>query len=254
MKFYINHSIKNQLSYHPQLCYLSDIGPLFINKWVDGCNYLNKWYEAQIIDIKKNNKNLCYLRFRSCESILNEWIDISKQKERIARLHKVTIPGKKFNTKLQTENDYHILNDKNEWVGVRLIEMDGKNNYSLFYYFYSNNNNKYEWINNDSYRIAPYRDDWCDKNNKLCIFGIDSNVQLRVILMDFENENNRIHSASQYNIFNENRILIEYCTSDSAWYFMKKMNQQIFNNKKITVTKEDFLISWWYCWCCQIYD
>ena len=133
-----------------------DIGPLFVNRWVDCQDSYHKWYEAQIVEIDRENKNRYKVHYKGWKTRFDEWIDVSKDGERIRVLHTFTPQGKKFSGDIELRKGIKcdVLDSTDKWYQAQVIEHDKINNYVKFHYTLWSSSYD-EWINCDSYRIAP---------------------------------------------------------------------------------------------------
>ena len=132
-----------------------DIGPLFLNRWVDCQDTHHKWYEAQITAIDKERPNRYKVHYKGWIAKFDEWIDMDRDSDRIRVLHTFTPRGSKFGeVELRQGIKCDVLDSTDKWYQAQVIEHDKIHNYVKFHY--STWSSAYdEWINADSYRIAP---------------------------------------------------------------------------------------------------
>ena len=144
---------------------------LFLHCWLE-CQDAEegKWYEAQICDIDMNNTKCIKIHYKGdMERYYDEWIDLNDESnfKRISRLHtNITKPATMDRDYKHELNEiefnviqiYDVLNESDRWCKAELVDLDTSHGYCKFRYI-PNNDNKHqeiiEWINQDSYRIAP---------------------------------------------------------------------------------------------------
>ena len=133
-----------------------DIGELFLNRWVDCQDSYHKWYEAQIIDSDNTNSNRFKFHYKGWNAKFDDWVDISKEPERVRVLHTFTPQGNKYgDVELRKGIKCDVLDSQDKWYEAQVIEHDLVHNYVKFHY--TAWSSKFdEWINCDSYRIAPW--------------------------------------------------------------------------------------------------
>ena len=134
----------------------SDLGPIYLHRWLDCQDEYNKWYEAQIIAISPNNNKNIKVHYKGWKSKFDTWIDLNTEPERARLLH--TFTDKPI--KLGELNNYDIgtkcdcLDSTDKWYQAQIMEIN--QNGKLVRVHYIGWDEKYdEWINKDSYRIAP---------------------------------------------------------------------------------------------------
>ena len=146
---------------------------LFLHCWLE-CQDTQegKWYEAQICDIDENNNKCIKIHYKGdIERYYDEWIDLNDESnfERISRLHtNISKPGtmtgdhnyqhEPNEIEFIVSQTYHVLNESDRWCQAELVDLDTSRGYCKFRYIPNNENQHQEiieWINQDSYRIAP---------------------------------------------------------------------------------------------------
>merc|ERR1712154_273100 len=122
-------------------------------RWIDCQDEYNKWYEAQIIDISGNKIKVHY---KGWKSKFDTWIDLESDPERARKLHTFTErpPSKGTLDDFSIGTKCDCLDSTDKWYEAEIV--DKNENGQLVFIHYKGWDAKYnEWINVDSYRIAP---------------------------------------------------------------------------------------------------
>ena len=133
-----------------------ELGQIYLNRWIDCQDEYNKWYEAQIIAIQPSNPKMIKVHYKGWKSKFDCWIDLNNEPERARLLHTFTDQP----TKLGELSTFDIgtkcdcLDSTDKWYQAEIMQEN--DNGELVRIHYQGWDEKYdEWINKDSYRIAP---------------------------------------------------------------------------------------------------
>jgi len=132
---------------------------LGMHRWVDFRDADGKWYEVQIAGISPNNDNIIklrYMNYKGCKSKYGVWIDLEKNRERVRVLHTFTKRPPNVGTlatfEIGTKCD--CLDSAGKWCEAQIVQHSQSG--ELVQIHYQGLDCKYdEWINRDSYRLAP---------------------------------------------------------------------------------------------------
>eukprot|EP01083_Nonionella_stella_P095196 267207_1 len=133
-----------------------ELGAIYKHRWIDCQDEYNKWYEAQIIELSPSSPRKMKVHYKGWKSKFDTWIDLSAEPERARLLHTFTVKP----TALGTLSTYQIhtkcdcLDSTDKWCDAEIAEVDEE--HQLIKIHYTGWDNRYdEWMNKDSYRIAP---------------------------------------------------------------------------------------------------
>lgn len=150
-----NENIENDNKNHTTNDKNEKIEELYLHCWVDCQDYLKKWYEAQIIEIDVGNGiQRVKVHYKGWKSKFDEWIDLNSANKRIRPLHSFTKRPPSYGNL----NELHIgmridcKDSADQWYEAEIIG-ETKKLIQVHYLQWSDEYN--EWINKDSYRIAP---------------------------------------------------------------------------------------------------
>eukprot|EP00485_Elphidium_margaritaceum_P011316 CAMPEP_0202708978 /NCGR_PEP_ID=MMETSP1385-20130828/21116_1 /ASSEMBLY_ACC=CAM_ASM_000861 /TAXON_ID=933848 /ORGANISM="Elphidium margaritaceum" /LENGTH=701 /DNA_ID=CAMNT_0049368111 /DNA_START=144 /DNA_END=2249 /DNA_ORIENTATION=- len=138
------------------IAYQDELGPVYLHRWLDVQDEYNKWYEAQIAAIAPDHPNHIKVHYKGWKSKFDCWIDLEAEPERVRLLHTFTErpPSLGALPSYEVGSKCDCLDSTDKWYQAEIIKraQDGK----LLRMHYQGWDAKYdEWINADSYRIAP---------------------------------------------------------------------------------------------------
>ena len=133
-----------------------ELGSIYLHRWIDAQDEYNKWYEAQIIEIHPSSPQMIKVHYKGWKSKFDTWIDLESDPERARKLHTFTHrpPSKGTLDDFSLNTKCDCLDSTDKWYEAEIVAVN--DNGELVSIHYKGWDNKYnEWINKDSYRLAP---------------------------------------------------------------------------------------------------
>lgn len=132
------------------------LGPIYLHRWIDCQDEYNKWYEAQIIALSSSSPHRIKVHYKGWKSKFDSWIDLQSEPERARPLHTFTTRPPSVGTldEFTVGTKCDCLDSTDKWCQAEIVEIESDT--ELVRVHYVGWSTKYdEWINTDSYRIAP---------------------------------------------------------------------------------------------------
>merc|ERR1719242_1049341 len=159
-----NHSMNreddddnNLIQVAPQSMDISyELGSIYLHRWIDAQDEYNKWYEAEIIEIHPSSPKMIKVHYKGWKSKFDTWIDLDSEPERARKLHTFTDrpSSKGILTDFGIKTRCDCLDSTDKWYEAEIVDVN--ENGELVLIHFAGWDSKYnEWINKDSYRLAP---------------------------------------------------------------------------------------------------
>eukprot|EP01084_Bolivina_argentea_P051984 95533_1 len=142
-----------------------ELGAIYLNRWIDCQDEYHKWYEAQITEIDPNSDHRkIKVHYKGWKSKFDTWIDLNNEPERARLLHTFTEkPAPLGEVELNIETKCDCLDSTDKWYEATIVDM---NEYLVRIHYVEWDSKYDEWINKDSYRIAPLHTMTTQKKHK----------------------------------------------------------------------------------------
>lgn len=145
---------------HDFSCAQAPLRPLFKHQWLDVKDSVDKWLEAQVIDVDGDKISIHYKGWKDKYDETLDTTSDSKIFERISppltNFHEHPPPYEgKMDLKVGQEVDIHDTTEK--WCKGRVVEIvrEAPNRYQALIHYDGWDSQYDEWVNLDSYRLAP---------------------------------------------------------------------------------------------------
>ena len=150
--------------------YIDALGRIYLHRWIDCQDEHKKWYEAQIIALSPSSPHRIKIHYKGWQSKFDSWIDLQSEPQRARPLHTFTRRPPSVGTldEFTVGTKCQCLDSTDKWCRAEIVGIRNVNKLVLVHYV--GWSSKYEeWINTDSYRIAPLHFGTSSTNN-------DSNI------------------------------------------------------------------------------
>lgn len=123
----------------------------FVNAWLDVCDVVKKWCEAQVIAIAEGKIKV---RYRGWHDKWNEWIDVEKEASRIAPINSITGGGPKLGKIRCVLGERCDAHYSGNWHETVISDVNARHR-QVKVHFVDLPMVKDQWFDFDSYRLAP---------------------------------------------------------------------------------------------------